>query len=306
VASSAARTDVGRKRTSNEDAFVANEEIGLYAVADGMGGHAGGEVASHITAQTLLEFIHASSWDQGITWPFGFNPTHSGEANRLHNAVLMANGEILARAHAEPQLRGLGSTIVACMIRGDTAAYVNVGDSRLYVWRGGRLSQVTEDDSWAASMSRAGADAEQIEKSGMKHVLTRALGSSYDLTVEVGEFDLEPDDLLLMCSDGLYGPIGDEGIAQVLRDTDAPVDGIAQALIDAANAAGGPDNITVVLFRHGAAATATASAEINETAGAEVSETVIAEVRETAIADVSETAGPDVSETAGPDVSEET
>ena len=255
MASSAARTDVGRKRTNNQDAFVANEEMHLFAVADGMGGHVGGEVASHIAAQTLLEFIHASSWDKGITWPFGFSPTRSGEANRLHNAVLLANQEILSRAAVEPQLQGLGSTIVACMIRQDTAAYANVGDSRLYVWREGRLSQITEDDSWAASMSRAGALPEQIEKSGMKHVLTRALGSSSDMSVEVGEFDLEPGDLLLMCSDGLYGPLGDEGIAAVLKETEAAVDGIAQALIDAANAAGGPDNITVVLVRHDAAAT---------------------------------------------------
>jgi len=104
-------------------------------------------------------------------------------------------------------------------------------------------------------MARAGAAPEQIEKSGMKHVLTQALGSSSDLKVEVGEFDLEPADLLLMCSDGLYGPIGDEQIAQVLRGTEAPLEGIAQALIDAANAAGGPDNITVVLVRHDAAVT---------------------------------------------------
>lgn len=255
MASSVARTDVGRKRTSNEDAFVANETLNVFAVADGMGGHVGGEVASHIAARTLLEFIHDSSWDEGITWPFGFNHTRSGEANRLHNAVLLANQEILARANAEPQLRGLGSTIVACMIRQDIAAYANVGDSRLYVWREGHLSQITEDDSWEASMARAGAAPEQIEKSGMKHVLTQALGSSSDLKVEVGEFDLEPADLLLMCSDGLYGPIGDEEIAQVLRGTEAPLEGIAQALIDAANAAGGPDNITVVLVRHDAAVT---------------------------------------------------
>ena len=252
MAASAARTDVGRKRTSNEDAFVANEELGLFAVADGMGGHAGGEVASRVAAETVEGFIQASSADQGITWPFGFRSGSSFRANQLLNAVLLANREILAHARREPHLRGLGSTIVACLIAGDRAAYVNVGDSRLYVWRERQLSQITEDDSWAASMSRAGAAPEQIEKSGMKHVLTRALGPADDLDVVVGERELKPGDLLLMCCDGLYGPLGDEGISRVLAAGPDGVDALAQALVDAANAAGGPDNITVVLVRCGA------------------------------------------------------
>jgi PPM family protein phosphatase len=256
VAVSAARSDVGRKRAINEDSYVADDRYGLFAVADGMGGHAGGEVASQITAEALLSFVSSSTADSGITWPFGFTPTDSIEGNQLRNAIQLANQLIISRAAAEPALQGLGSTCIACMITGETLVYGNVGDSRLYLLRGGVLSQVSEDDSWAASMLRAGASEEMVRRHEMRHVLTRALGSPQALAVEVREYPLRDGDILLLCSDGLYGPLGDSLMAEVLRRPNLSLEERAQALIDAANAAGGPDNITAVLVKHESEATA--------------------------------------------------
>jgi len=256
VAVSAARSDVGRKRSINEDSFVADDEMGLFLVADGMGGHAGGEVASRIAADTLQSFVRSSTADHEITWPFGFTPSLSIEANQLRNAIQMANQLIVTRAAADPRLQSMGSTLIVCLLKSATFVYGNVGDSRLYLWRNGQLRQVSEDDSWAASMLRAGASAEMVSKHEMRHVLTRALGTTQALDVTIGEHPLEDGDVLLLCSDGLYGPAGEEALARVLGTPGLTIEERAVALIEAANAAGGPDNITVILVEPDLAATA--------------------------------------------------
>jgi protein phosphatase len=241
------RTDPGRIRATNEDAFVADEELGLFAVADGMGGHNAGEVASRLALDTLVSFIRASRSDSGITWPYGFVASMPFEANQLKSAIQLANQEIRFRAQRQPECEGMGSTIVALIAEGARIWYANVGDSRLYLWRDGALTQLSEDDSWAASMLRAGADPEVVNRHEMRHMLTRALGTGQALDIAVSQIELQPGDVLLACSDGLYGPVGDAGLAQVLASAGGDVDAAAGALIAAALDGGGPDNVTALL-----------------------------------------------------------
>jgi protein phosphatase len=247
----AAQSHPGRVRTGNEDALIADAGLALFAVADGLGGHQGGEVASKITVDTITEFVTRSRHDLTITWPYRFNPDISFEGNQLHNAVLLANQQIRHRAELEPEHAGMGSTVIAVMVGEGRASFVAVGDSRLYRWRHDALTQLSEDDTWVAAMVRAGAAAESVRLHQMRHMLTKALGSVAGLETRAHEVPLDARDLLLLCSDGLHGPLGDDGIARVLAAPSADLEATASALIDAANAAGGPDNVTVVLVRHG-------------------------------------------------------
>lgn len=243
-----ARTHQGSVRDSNEDAFIVAPDCGLYAVADGMGGHNGGEVASAIAVRTVADFVRASSRDATITWPFGLQRDMDLEANQLSNAVRLANRHIVAEATRRPELAGMGSTIVALLARGERAWIANIGDSRLYRWRQGALEQLTEDDSWAASMARAGASAETIRSHDLRHALTRALGSPGGLDVEVSEVDLKSDDILLLSTDGLHGVVGDDTLARALSSARADPETAADSLIQSALTAGGPDNVTVIVL----------------------------------------------------------
>lgn len=245
------RTDVGRQRTVNEDTFLVDPSHGFFVVADGMGGHNAGEVASRVAVDTLTEFVRASREDGAITWPYGFMPALGFEVNQLKNAIQLADHEIRFTAQRESSYEGMGSTVVALLIRDERGAFVSVGDSRLYRWRSRQLTQLSEDDSWAASMLRAGASPEAIRQHAMRHMLTRALGTGQAIDVAVTEFAMLEDDLCLICSDGLHDPLGDEGIAKVLAAASGDLDALSSALVDAANDAGGPDNVTVVVVRYG-------------------------------------------------------
>lgn len=248
--SAAARTDPGRARSSNEDAFVADEELGFFAVADGMGGHNAGEVASRLALDTIAAFVRSSRSDSSITWPYGFVTSLAFEANQLKSATQLANQEIRFHAQRHPECSGMGSTITAVLVRDARAWYATVGDSRLYLWRDGTLTQVSQDDSWASSMLRAGADPQMVSQHEMRHMLTRALGTGQTLEVAVGTLDLQPGDVLLLCSDGLHGPVSDGQLADVLQSSVADLESGAAALVDAANGAGGPDNVTALLARY--------------------------------------------------------
>lgn len=250
MTSSAQRTDPGRVRRENEDSLLAEPETGLFAVADGLGGHRGGATASRVALEALASFMRSSGNDPTITWPWGFEPGVPFPAIRLKNAVHWANRRILAEANIAPELTGMGSTLLALLITPGRGYFTGVGDSRLYLWRQGLLRQVSRDDSWAASMLRAGATREDVAASEMRHALTRALGTDSDLVVEVEELPLEDGDLMLLCSDGLYGPTGDAGIARALAVPDVTLEATVADLVEAANAAGGPDNITAVLVRY--------------------------------------------------------
>jgi PPM family protein phosphatase len=245
-----ARTHPGRRRTANEDSFLIDPDLQLFAIADGMGGHRAGEVASKIGIETVAEFVRSSSSDSGITWPYGLNATMSFEANQLQNAIQLANLKVLAAARNHPDRQGMGSTLVAACVRAGRLVYAWVGDSRLYLFRAGALRQLSTDDSWAASMIRSGARPEVVKSHPMRHLLTSALGTDDRLRISPGSEALDDGDMLLLCTDGLHGSVSDDAMAAILADRNGSLDRTADRLIDAANDAGGPDNVTVILVQH--------------------------------------------------------
>ena len=233
-------TFVGR-RTNNEDAVSARPELGLYVVADGMGGYEGGEVASAIAVDSITELVRRTAGDADCTWPYAIDPQRSPTENELLVATRLANDRIAARRTGE--LREMGSTVVALRIAGDRAVIAHVGDSRLYRLRAGALAQLTIDHSLVA----------QLEASGMavapdfqwRHVVTRALGTS------LGEPDIQcvplcAGDVFLLCTDGLSEVLARDAIAQLLE---LPAEAACRALVDAAYAAGSRDNISAIVVR---------------------------------------------------------
>lgn len=228
-------THTGR-RSTNEDAMLVDPGAGLFVVADGMGGHNAGEVASALAVRAIREFVHAES---------------SLDARTMAECLRLANDEILATAEDSPEYHGMGTTVVAVLTQGDRVTYGSVGDSRIYLWRRGRLTQLTQDDSWMNRVLAAepgGVAVEGAMDHPMRHVLTKVVGVRSDLNPAVAEVAVEPGDVLLLCSDGLHGTVGDDEIARALGAS-APVESIAQSLVDQALAGGATDNITAVVIR---------------------------------------------------------
>ena len=243
-------TDVGLKRTHNEDAFLLLPEAQLVCVADGMGGHASGEVAARIAVEELGEFIALSGRDEEVTWPWREEPGLGREENRLLNGVRLANLRIFERSQGDARLRGMGTTLVCALFERDGAAVVvgHVGDSRAYLWRGGRLAQLTEDHSLLNDLLRARRlTPEEAEAFPHKNVIVRALGMKETVEVDLTRLPLQEGDLLLLCCDGLSGMLRDEQMAALLERHPGDLEGCARALVAAANDAGGADNITCVL-----------------------------------------------------------
>jgi len=235
-----ARSDVGRKRRGNEDALFLNPEQRLYVVADGMGGHAAGEVASRVAVDAINEFVTLTGGDEEITWPFGLDDSISYEGNRLKTAIRHANRRVLEATRESAEYEGMATTVAAVLVDGDTAHLAHVGDSRIYVWSEGEISQLTNDHSWVNEQIQSGViSAEQARSHPLRNVVTRALGGRSDLVVDV----------LLLCSDGLTTMVGDEDIARILGETASDVALAATALVEEANERGGEDNITVVLLK---------------------------------------------------------
>jgi PPM family protein phosphatase len=228
-----ASTDVGLVRQRNEDAYVA--KYPLFAVADGLGGHLGGEVASRVAVDTLIQAAKAEGPDDGIP-------------DRLRTAILRANAAVGERASQDPRLTGMGTTITAAVAGRDRIFLGHVGDSRAYLLRDGELRALTEDHSLVQRMVREGRlTPEQAEIHPQRSVLTRALGIDEDLEVDQATVEVTGGDRLLLCSDGLTTMVADEDIQKILAGYDHP-QAASQALIEAANAAGGQDNITTVVL----------------------------------------------------------
>ncbi len=243
---------VGRKRAHNEDAFLLLPEERLWCVADGMGGHASGEVASKLAVEEMAEFFRTTGADDDATWPYPLDPSLGYDENRLLTAVRVANLRIHERAGADERLHGMGTTLVAASFpaEADMLLVAHVGDSRAYLLRGGTLRQLTEDHSLLNDVRRSRQlTPEEIEAFPHKNVIVRALGMDPDVEVDLVREPLEPGDLVLLCSDGLTGMVPDPRIAEILRGARAEPRRAAQELIDAANAAGGADNVTCVLVQ---------------------------------------------------------
>lgn len=242
-------SDVGLKRSHNEDSFLRSDELGLFVVADGMGGHAAGEVASGAAIRAILDFAERHARDESLTWPFGFDSRFSIGANVLLNGLRIANQDICNLQHEKPELSGMGTTIAALRIDGDMATIAHVGDSRVYRFRGTVAEPLTSDHSWVnEQLQKNIITAEEARNHRYKNVITRALGNRVELEIDVRPEAVAPGDVFLLCSDGLSGMIDDETISEVLKTT-PDLREATNRLINLANEAGGNDNVTVVLVR---------------------------------------------------------
>jgi protein phosphatase len=244
---SRALSDVGRKRPLNEDSFCSREEEGLFVVADGMGGHAHGEVASKIAVETIDEFVDLTSGDADVTWPYGIDESLSLNGNRLKTAIRFANQKLLDYARTRADCEGMATTVVAAIVQGGVAEVAHVGDSRLYLIRGDAIRCLTSDHSWVNEQVLSGViDSDQARNHPLRNVVTRALGGKPEIEVDVQSLVLEPDDRLLLCSDGLTTMLEDGEILVIVLDGDGGVSR-ADAPVAAANEKGGEDNITTIL-----------------------------------------------------------
>jgi protein phosphatase len=222
------------RRTTNEDAFLVDPRRGLFVVADGMGGHNAGEVASSLAVKTIGEFLADGT---------------PASLNVLDEALRLANDHILTVAGEKPDYTGMGTTVVAVYLRDREAVYAHAGDSRVYLWHQGELTQLTRDDSWvAAAMNGVSDDAREMEQHPMRHVLTKVVGLRPELQPSVAECSFVVGDVLLLCSDGVHGSVSDEQLETLLASRKA-VDAVAESVVREALAHGATDNVTAIVVR---------------------------------------------------------
>jgi protein phosphatase len=240
-------TDPGR-RASNEDALFVDVSGGLFIVADGMGGHNAGEVASRLAVDTISEFIlHAHETDPA--WPSDVDAELSAEANRVRNAVRLANRQVIRASDARLEYAGMGTTVVVSLVHADRMSFAGVGDSRVYLWQpGGALHLLTQDDSWVAMVlaREPGMTETALAQHPMRHVLTSVIGAKPDMDPRVSERPLSSGDVLLLCSDGLHGVLAADVIASILGSK-RTAEEMANDLVGSAVAHGAPDNVTAVV-----------------------------------------------------------
>ncbi len=223
-------TDVGRVRLENEDSYIVDEELSLFAVADGMGGHAGGKVASSMACQQVRDHLSA----------------HGVSMDSFVGAVLSANSAINDKSRQELALREMGTTFTGVLIHDGRFFLAHVGDSRAYLYRDGVLDQITSDHTWVNEQVRAGRmTPQQAASSRFRHVITRSVGFSDDLQVDANVLPVLPGDVLLLCSDGLTNHLGPMDLKMYVESRFYSL--VPDTLVQAANARGGEDNITVVL-----------------------------------------------------------
>jgi len=247
-------SDLGLRRATNEDNHCARPDLGLFLVADGMGGHVGGEIASRIAVETIEAVIDQTKvTNPDDTWPVPFDNALSADANRMTAAFQFANRTIAKRVEASQGLRGMATTASAVLAKSREAVVGHVGDSRVYLLRDGELNQLTADHSWVEEQVRAGAlTPSAARQHPWRNVVTRALSGGDDATVDITACSLKVGDRLLLCSDGLSSVTIDEKIHGLLEQ-DGPLSDICKSLVEAANAGGGPDNITTLVLQVDAA-----------------------------------------------------
>ncbi len=240
----AARSSTGR-RSNNEDAWCVDADLGLFMVADGMGGYEGGEVASNLAVKAMQGFYARNRRDDNVTWPFGVDPKLGLRENMLAVAIRMADAEILSQKKG--RLASMGSTVAALAVHDATAIVGHVGDSRVYRLRDGALTQLTRDHSLYEEMRAIGAAVPPKEKFPHANVITRALGMLTKAGPEVTAEALREGDVFLLCTDGLNEGVTEARIAEVLA-TKGAVDA-CDTLVQEAFDNGGRDNITAVVIR---------------------------------------------------------
>ncbi len=234
-------TDPGRQRPENEDCLAFYPEIGLAVLADGMGGHQAGEVASRMAVDVMARYCVDA---------FASEARRPRALDTLRGAIGAANTAIFEMARHTPEYTGMGSTVVSVLFQNGELCFGHVGDSRLYRLRAGRLERLTQDHSVVQELLNRGlVTPDQARQSVSKNLVTRALGVDPGVQADMQTLETRAGDLYLLCSDGLNDVLTDPEIEYLLTTPDADLGGIVRRLVDAANAAGGPDNISVVLAR---------------------------------------------------------
>ena len=246
----AAASDPGRVRKNNEDVFLADPSLGIFAVADGMGGHAAGEVASSLAMDTLRESIAQRNQAHESPYPPNQTAVLSSPSNLLVKGIRLANQAIYQSSHEKEEYEGMGTTVVAVYFSDSSSVVAHVGDSRLYQIRGQKIEQVTEDHSIVWEQFRQGLISKAaLSSSPMKNIVTRALGMNPTVDVDMKELSLQKGDLLLLCSDGLTDLILDEELVRTVNAASGDLEQACGDLISLANQRGGKDNITVLLIQ---------------------------------------------------------
>lgn len=243
-------TDVGRKRQLNEDVFLVDDELGIFLVADGMGGHAAGEVASRLAADEIFRAFGGRSNLKQETWPDHWDMKRSTTANLLVDSILAGHERVTNAVSRDQNLKGMGTTVVVAVHPAASRNLVvcHVGDSRAYRLRHGKLDILTEDHSWVHEQVAAGFLTEEAARTHpLKNVVTQALGGSAEPKVDFLETELMNGDLYLLCSDGLNSMLTDDEIAEIVG-SEGSLEDRADRLVNSANEHGGNDNITIVLL----------------------------------------------------------
>jgi protein phosphatase len=244
-------THVGLVRKLNEDAMFWDIGLGVFIVADGMGGHSAGEVAAQLAVETVRGFVVRTQEPDDCTWPYGIDPSLSLNGNRLMTAMKLANARIFKTSEAREAYTGMGTTTVAALVEDGQVTFSGVGDSRIYSFRDGRIEQLTQDDSWVAEVlsKDPGMTPEALVDNPLRNVLTNVVGAREQTTVEVGSRTLSNGEMLMFCSDGLHGLVDDPTIAAIMgASSDLTV--IAEQLIGQALEKGGRDNVTALVVKY--------------------------------------------------------
>jgi protein phosphatase len=242
-----AKSDTGLKRLHNEDRFVADPPLGLYVVCDGMGGGNAGEIAGTLAVETIHAHLAEASRHADLPLIGPCNATMSAPANRLASAIRAANEVVHRESWSRPDYAGMGTTVIAALLREEVLAIGHVGDSRLYLVRNGTIQALTTDHSWVAEQMLKGLiTEEEAERSPRRHIVTRALGVESSVDVELTEVPVQDGDVLLLCSDGLTRGVRPIDILHILSGSEN-LSTMSNRLIALANEAGGDDNTTVII-----------------------------------------------------------
>lgn len=244
-------SDAGRVRKTNEDTFLFDPDARLLAVADGMGGHNAGEVASRLAIEAIAGFIRRSAHDTDFSWPYGIDSTLSFDGNRLRTAIQLANRRVFRAAESTDDYSGMGTTIVGLLVNGSRISIGHVGDSRLYLLSKGTLQQMTKDDSWAATVLAQDPSLGQADVAHhpMRNVLTNVLGAHEQIDIHLSEREVEGGDVMLLCTDGLHGVLDATTLRDILGAA-TDVSATARHLVETAMERGSRDNVTALVVRY--------------------------------------------------------
>lgn len=241
-----ALSDIGHRRSHNEDRYCTDSTLGLFLVCDGIGGSKAGEIASGLAVETIHRHLNEASLNPAFPLIGPSDPAISPSGNRLLSAIRDANRAIHREGRRNPDWAGMGTTVVAVLLSDQLMSFAHVGDSRLYLVRARAIHSLTADHSWVAEQVRSGRMTEiEAERSPQRNIITRALGVAPDVDITIGESELQVGDRLLLCSDGLTKYVGTSTLLNVLTHTD-DLNGAARQLVALANNAGGDDNTTVI------------------------------------------------------------